>query len=257
MASIKYKDPSTNLWEEVGEIIKGKDAAYVGSSAPTDPQYTIWVDTSETGEGLVTSVNGQVGAVTVSVSEIGTIKIYHDVTDLGLTSGSATIADAWSALPLNSMLIADGASFESVQVPTRYGVVKMTKINTSRPDIEFVGKYISGSAKSGIYRKGMSGSEMISDAPWQVISTPWKTSVTLASANWSGNGPYTQSVTISGVLSNSKVDIQPNATAIQQMIDDGCAAIYIENTSGTLTAYAIGSAPTANLTVQVTITEVS
>lgn len=153
MAAIKYKDPSTNLWEEVGEIIKGKDAAYVGSSAPTDPQYTIWVDTSETGEGLVTSVNGQVGAVTVPV--------------------------------------------------------------------------------------------------------PRKTSVTLASANWSGNDPYTQSVTISGVLSNSKVDIQPDATAIQQMITDGCAAIYIENTSGTLTAYAIGSAPTVNLTVQVTITEVS
>lgn len=257
MAAIKYKDPSTNLWEELGEVIKGKDAAYVGSSEPTDSQYTIWVDTSETGEGLVTSVNGQVGAVTVSVSELGTIKIYHSVTDLGLTSGSATIADAWSALPLNSMLIADAASFASGQVPTQYGVVRMTKISYSRPDIEFVGKYLTGSAKSGIYRKGMGDNEQVSNASWQVISTPWKTSVTLASANWSGNGPYTQSVTISGVLSNSKVDIQPNATALQQMITDGCSAIYIDNNSGTLTAHAIGSAPTADLTVQVTITEVS
>ena len=153
MAGFKYRESSSDTWHDIGEIIKGKDAVYIGASAPLDPQYSIWIDTSETGEGLVTSINGQVGAVTVPV--------------------------------------------------------------------------------------------------------PWKTSVTLASANWSGNGPYTQSVTISGVLSNSKVDIQPNAAAIQQMITDGCAAIYIDNNNGILTAYAIGSAPTANLTVQVTIIEVS
>ena len=84
-------------------------------------------------------------------------------------------------------------------------------------------------------------------------------SVTLDYTAWTGNGPYTQVVTVSGatITSNSKVDIQPDATAIQQMITDECAAIYIDNNNGTLTAYAVGSAPTANLTVQVTVMEVS
>ena len=79
------------------------------------------------------------------------------------------------------------------------------------------------------------------------------------SSTWSGSGPYTQAVTVSGVTitSNSKVDIQPDATAIAQMISDGCAALYIDNNAGTLTAYAIGAATTAALTLQVTVTEVS
>lgn len=76
--------------------------------------------------------------------------------------------------------------------------------------------------------------------------------ITIAYANWSGNGPYTQTVTISGatITSNTKVDLQPDATAIAQLIADGVTALYISNTSGTLTAYAIGAATTADLTVQ-------
>jgi hypothetical protein len=111
MSAIKYKDPSTNLWEEVGEIIRGKDAAYVGSSAPTDPQYTIWVDTSETGEGLVTSVNGQVGAVTVTIPT--------KVSDLQNDSAFVNAAGAAAAAPVQSVNGKTGAvdiTFENVTV---------------------------------------------------------------------------------------------------------------------------------------------
>lgn len=77
-------------------------------------------------------------------------------------------------------------------------------------------------------------------------------SITIAYANWSGNGPYTQTVTISGatITANTKVDLQPDATALAQLIADGVTALYISNTSGTLTAYAIGAATTADMTVQ-------
>ena len=86
-----------------------------------------------------------------------------------------------------------------------------------------------------------------------------KTGTVTLSTTWSGNGPYTQTVTVTGVsITNySKVDIQPDATAIQQMIDDEVAAIYISNTNGTLTAYAVGAAPTVAMTLQVTVMEVS
>ena len=84
-----------------------------------------------------------------------------------------------------------------------------------------------------------------------------KTTVTL-STNWTGDAsPYTQPVTISGTTANSKVDLQPDATAIAQMADDGTVAMYIANDNGILTANAVGEKPTVELTIQATITEVS
>ena len=87
--------------------------------------------------------------------------------------------------------------------------------------------------------------------------TTKKTTVTL-STNWTGDGyQYTQGVTISGTTVKSKVDLQPDTTAILQMAKDGTVALFIVNSNGTLTAYAVGEKPTAELTIQATITEVS
>lgn len=86
---------------------------------------------------------------------------------------------------------------------------------------------------------------------------PKKASVTISSSSWSGSNPYTQTVSISGavITSKTKVDIQPDATALAQLISDGVTALYISNNNGTLTAYSIGAATTANITVQVTYYE--
>ena len=87
--------------------------------------------------------------------------------------------------------------------------------------------------------------------------TTKKTTVTL-STNWTGDAsPYTQTVTISGTTANSKVDLQPDATVISQMADDGTVALYISNDNGVLTANAVSEKPTVELTIQATVTEVS
>lgn len=84
-----------------------------------------------------------------------------------------------------------------------------------------------------------------------------KLTLTLAAASWAGSAsPYTQGVTITGGTATSQADIQADATAIQQMLDDGTNAIYIANNNGTFTAYAVGEKPTADLIVQVTVYEV-
>lgn len=90
-----------------------------------------------------------------------------------------------------------------------------------------------------------------------IPSAPTTGTVTLNASGWSGNGPYSHAVTISGTTANSKIDLQPDSTVLAQMTTDGTTSIYIENNNGTLTAWAMGAAPTASLTIQYTKTEVA
>lgn len=73
--------------------------------------------------------------------------------------------------------------------------------------------------------------------------------------SWTGTGPYTQVVTVAEADADSKVDLQPDATIIQKLIDAGTTALYIVNDNGVFSAVAIGSAPAESLTVQCTITK--
>lgn len=84
-----------------------------------------------------------------------------------------------------------------------------------------------------------------------------KSTVTLTAANWTGSGPYTQTVTITGGTSKSKIDIQLTPAQLTQLVSDGVFGLMIENNNGTFTAYALGAAPTTNMTVQITRTETS
>lgn len=84
-----------------------------------------------------------------------------------------------------------------------------------------------------------------------------KTGSLTLSTTWSGGGPYTQSVSITGVTAASRVDLQPTATQLAALITDGVTALTVENNNGTLTVYALGAAPSAAMTVQYTMTEVS
>lgn len=86
-------------------------------------------------------------------------------------------------------------------------------------------------------------------------SPPEVGSISLSSS-WSGSGPYSQTVTVTGttVTANSKVDIQLTAAQIASLISAGVTGLVIENNAGTLTAWAVGASPSA-MTVQCTVEE--
>ena len=84
-------------------------------------------------------------------------------------------------------------------------------------------------------------------------------SLTIPFSSWSGSGPWSQVITISGatITANTKVDLQAGPTALAQLIADGVSALTIENNNGTLTLYALGAVTTADVTVQVSWLETS
>ena len=92
--------------------------------------------------------------------------------------------------------------------------------------------------------------EQVTDGQKQIIVD----TVSLGTS-WTGAGPYTQTITVAEADANSKVDLQPDATIIQKLIDAGTTALYIVNDDGVFSAVAIGSAPTESLTIQCTITK--
>lgn len=116
------------------------------------------------------------------------------------------------------------------------------------------GGVITFNGRNGVVvpKKGDYTPEMVGAAPEIKTAT-----VTLQAASWTGSvSPYSQTVTISGVTANSRIDINPDATVMNGAMEGGYGLVF-GNNAGTITAYAVGDKPTAAITVQVSITEVT
>ena len=109
---------------------------------------------------------------------------------------------------------------------------------------------------SGILKGDGSGGVSAAVAGTDYQAPEAKIAITL-SASWTGSGPYTQTVTVSGGTASSIISLQPSPAQAAQLIQDGVQVLQIDNNNGTFTATAIGAAPSSALTLQATRREVA
>ena len=79
-------------------------------------------------------------------------------------------------------------------------------------------------------------------------------SVVLSAAGWSTEEPYSQAAALAGLTAGSLVTLHPTAAQLMALQKAGVTALTAANANGTLTVYALGAAPAADLTLQITIT---
>lgn len=118
-------------------------------------------------------------------------KIYNSVTDLGLTSGSATIAGAVSAMADNTILICNATDFAASETPHTTGAVEIKKLISVRTAIFFYGK----DGASGDWRMFCDIDTGVPTGKWESMETrtllwsndnilPSGATITLASADY-------------------------------------------------------------------------
>lgn len=90
-------------------------------------------------------------------------------------------------------------------------------------------------------------------------NTPKKMSVTVRTTDWSSNSYDITSLMPAGANENTKVDAMISGAVQEQLIADGCGGIYVStdtsNSTTTFTMHALYNTPTANITVQLILTQ--
>ena len=86
---------------------------------------------------------------------------------------------------------------------------------------------------------------------------PRVSTVTLNRGNWTGStAPYSQVVNINTVTTATKVELNPTVSQIVSLQNDD-VALMADNDGGVVTIYSFGGKPSTDMTMQVTLTEVS
>lgn len=97
--------------------------------------------------------------------------IYNSVEELGITSGFATLQSAWSALPVNAMLLAPSSDFTAASSPTS----NMFLIEITKPDTpyQYLGRIMAypRDLTTHIYRMGLYGNTACTPSgTWEAIA---------------------------------------------------------------------------------------
>lgn len=81
--------------------------------------------------------------------------------------------------------------------------------------------------------------------------------VTLLAGMWQGDiSPYSQTISLSNITTNSMVDLQPTPEQLTAWQDDGYAFTTV-NDNGTVKVYVSGGLPEEDITIQVKVQEVT
>ena len=82
------------------------------------------------------------------------------------------------------------------------------------------------------------------------------TRITLPASAWKNAvSPFFQTVEVAGISESGRIDLQPDKEQTAKLCSAG-TALQVENNGGVATAYAIGTKPDYDLTLQVTLMEV-
>lgn len=96
----------------------------------------------------------------------------------------------------------------------------------------------------------------INGTTYSVASVVPATSVTIYASAWIGSGTkYSQEVTVPGVTSHTKVDLQPTSEQLVEFHEKVLGFTTV-NDGGVVKVYAIGDKPNNDHTIQITLTEV-
>lgn len=85
------------------------------------------------------------------------------------------------------------------------------------------------------------------------------TYINLSASAWSiaeDSNEYRQTVSINGISSNSKVDLMPETSILNYLIDNGIT-LYLVNDDGNMYCSCIGNVPTGDLVIPVSIINIS
>lgn len=241
-------------------------------------------------EPVVVSVNGQVGEVTVVVptelSQLGDDSTHRLVTDSEkavwsgkqdaisdlsvIRSGAALGATAlqaetdptvpgWAKESSKPSYTASEVGLGNVANERQYSANNPppypVKSVNSRTGAVAVNEVPSGGSTNQVLTKTADGYGWANAQGGG--SAPLVKSVTLPAA-WTASGSnYMQGVVISDVTANTQINVQPDASVMAQLMGDGASGLYFENNNGTVSAVAVGARPSAAITVQVTLIEVT
>ena len=81
--------------------------------------------------------------------------------------------------------------------------------------------------------------------------------VFLPAADWKGAAwEFQMQITVENISKRSRIDLYPSAENLTALRKMGCGLV-IKNEDGTVTAYALGSRPAEDITIQAAIAEVT
>lgn len=124
-----------------------------------------------------TCVDYKINSKANEITDVRKYKSYSSVTQLGLTSGSATIVGLWNAMPNESLIFTPASEFTSTEVPNQNGSIFIMKKSNLRGRVEYYGT----NAGYGDYKMYCVGTNGIPDGNWILIEgNPKLTNITLS-----------------------------------------------------------------------------